>query len=297
MKLPAGVDVGVATHTGLVRSANEDDYLVVALPPPAGGLLLAVADGMGGVAGGGEASRAALRGLAASLLQSGGEPQARLAAGYAAASEAVRQLAQEVAALRDMGTTLTAVLLQDDGEALGHIGDSRALRLRGGELLQLTEDHALRQPHNYLTRCIGGGQQGEVPDLLPLPLQAGDRLVLLTDGVWNPVAPAALLAALQLPAPAAAAAALVQAALRAGGPDNATALVLDWRPGLPARSVELPAAEALRAEGLARCGQRLPAGRWPWLLLLLLSLLAATAALLRWSGSFDVFAWFAAERR
>lgn len=292
MKLPAGFDLGASTHTGLVRSANEDDYLVVALPEPPGGLLLAVADGMGGVAGGGEASRAALRGLAESLLQADApaEPAASMAHGFGAASARVFELAQEVASLRDMGTTLTACLLRDGGGTLGHVGDSRALLWRDGALQQLTTDHALRQPHNYLTRCIGGGQQREDPDVSELQLQAGDRLVLLTDGVWSTVGGVDLQQALTQATPQATAEALVQQALRHGGPDNATALVLDYRPGAAARQLQLPSAEAPRAAGLRLAGQPLRSSRWPWVLLAL-SLLVGTASLLRWSGTFDLFAW------
>lgn len=289
MNLPAGFDVGVATHTGLVRGANEDDYLVMLVPGPA--LLVAVADGMGGTAGGGEASRAALRGLAAALVRApSGPAMDRLAAGYAAASGRVLELAQEVHALRDMGTTLTALLLQDGAAVLGHIGDSRAMRWRQDELTQLSVDHALRQPHNYLTRCIGGGQHHEVPDLGALPLQAGDRLVLCSDGVWSTVAQGELQSALRLPSPQAAADALVQAALRAGGPDNATALVLDQRPDLPARAVDLPRTEAVRTTGLRLVGEPLRRSWWPWLLLAA-SLLVATASALRFCGVFDLFAW------
>ena len=81
MKAPAGLRVGVCTHTGLVRGANEDDYLLATPNQVAGAAFLAaVADGMGGAAGGAEASRTALRALGAKLLD--GDPAAAMREGF-----------------------------------------------------------------------------------------------------------------------------------------------------------------------------------------------------------------------
>jgi PPM family protein phosphatase len=111
VRVPPGFAVGVCSHTGRVRSSNEDDYLLAALPQ-AGPLLAAVADGMGGLFGGAEASRTALRALGAAVLEGGVEvpPGERLLAGFTAASARVHEAASAVPALRDMGTTMTALL-------------------------------------------------------------------------------------------------------------------------------------------------------------------------------------------
>jgi protein phosphatase len=293
VKVPARFRVGVATHTGLVRGQNEDDYLLVA--PPAGGsvaLLAAIADGMGGVAGGAEASRAGLRGLAAGLLGAGGEAaRTAVARGFQAASARVDEQARLVPALRDMGTTLTALAFDRGQVVLGHIGDTRAYLLRQGELQQLTTDHALREQGNRLLRCIGGGQPAEAPDLAVLDLVPGDRFLLCTDGVWGTVPAPKLAEAMRLP-PAAAADRLVAAANAAGGPDNGTAIVVhvvDAAADAADVEVALPDQEAPRAVEPSPRG-RLGAPRWPWLLVALAVVLLA-AVVARWTTGFDAFLW------
>ncbi|MGE3173206.1 MAG: PP2C family serine/threonine-protein phosphatase [Planctomycetota bacterium] len=295
MRIPARFQVGVATHTGLVRSANEDDFLVVA-PPDGGALQLcaAIADGMGGVAGGAEASRAGLRGFAAGLLRDGrAATAAAVTRGFAGASERVHEQATLVPALREMGTTLTALAFERDRAVLGHVGDSRAYLLRQGELRQLSQDHSVAGQQNRLLRCIGGGMAETAPDLLELDLQTGDRFLLCSDGVWGPVAPARLLELLARHPAAPAAERLVAAALAAGGPDNCTALVVhvvEVAPDAPAAEVALPVQEASRRGELVRRG-RLGAARWPWLLVALTLLLAA-ALVAHWWVGFDPLQWF-----
>jgi protein phosphatase len=297
VKLPGNLLVGAATHTGLQRSANEDDYLAVVLPAAdgrAGSVLLAVADGMGGAAGGAEASRAALRALAASLLGSHGDAEERMRQGFAAACARVHEQSREVPSLRDMGSTLTVLLLHESQAAIGHVGDTRCLLVRGGGLAQLTTDHAVRTPESYLTRCIGGGQATEQPDVATVELQPGDRLALVTDGLWSTVEAADLLRVLTAMPPQAAAERLVRMANAAGGPDNATALVLEWQ-GAPAdgaaeHEVALPREELSRSAELDRSGDALTVARWPWLALALAAALLAVAAL-RLVWGFDLLAW------
>lgn len=294
MKLPSELTLGAATHTGLQRSANEDDYLVVALPE--GGerpraVLVAVADGMGGAAGGAEASRAALRALAASLLRTdSADPEERIRQGFAAACTRVHEQSREVPALRDMGSTLTALLLQGGQAVIGHVGDTRCLLVRESGLAQMTTDHAVRTPESYLTRCIGGGQATEQPDVATLDLRPGDRVALVTDGVWSTVDPTAMLAVLASAAPQAAAERLVHLANAAGGPDNATCVVLQWDPARRGeREVVLPREELSRTAELDRGGS-LQAARWPWLAVALAVAMLAVALLRLWFGV-DLLAW------
>ena len=193
MKVPDGLRVGVCSHTGLVRGANEDDYLL-ATPPHVEGaaFVAAVADGMGGAAGGAEASRTALRALGAALLERDGEVSMR--GGFERASARLLEAAAAVPALRDMGTTLTALYLDDGVGVIGHVGDSRLYRLRGDTLEAVTTDHSLKQGESLLTRCLGGGQSEWEPDSERVELMPGDRFVLCTDGVWNVVPQAAFAA-------------------------------------------------------------------------------------------------------
>jgi protein phosphatase len=297
--LRAALDVGVATHTGQRRNANEDDYLLVAPPKEAAttGELFAVADGIGGAPGGAEASRAALRALGAAFVAA---PQVaadeRMRAGFRAAAARVFELSREVPALRDMGTTLTAVNVLGDTAVVGHVGDSRALLVRRGEVHHLTTDHAVRHPDNYLTRCIGGGQPSEDPDIAQVVLESGDALVLLTDGVWSTVADEQVAQVLARTPAQAAATRLVDLANAAGGPDNATALVVGLRAeqALPPRDVALPREEAPPAADFSGVSRRLRPPRWPWFVLALAAL-GILAGVLRWLGWFDAVAWLRAN--
>ncbi|MBK8098516.1 MAG: serine/threonine-protein phosphatase [Planctomycetes bacterium] len=295
MKLPPGIALGVATHTGLVRSTNEDDYLIAVGGFADRGLLCAIADGMGGAAGGAEASRSALRAFGVAVLEPGPDvgPESRIATGFAAACRRVHVQASSVPALLDMGTTLTAVLLTGEAAHLGHVGDTRVYRLRGGELVQLTQDHALREPDNLLTRCIGGGQANETPDIGSVQLQRGDRLLLVSDGVWSVVPPPLLAKALATPEPQSAADQIVRAALLAGGPDNATAIVVAMGDGRAAGAVELPREELVRVPELAKTARSLRRPAWPWLLLLV-AVLLALVALARWYRDLLPWPWLQA---
>ena len=296
MKVPRRFQLGVATHTGVVRSTNEDDYFLLA--PPNGQpclLLAAVADGMGGVTGGAEASRSGLRGFASGLLAAKpGDLDAAVRRAFDTACRRVHEQARAVPALRDMGTTLTALAFGPDAAVLGHICDSRAFRLRGNRLEQLTTDHASREQQNRLLRVIGGGQSAEVPDLEVLELQPGDRFLLCSDGVWTTVPDARIIDLLQRQEAQAAAERLVQAAISAGGPDNATAVVVYL--GAAAGDAEaidmnLPSEESSRAAELsrqARSGQR---QRLPWILLLGLAAVLGALVLLQRLGIYDAWDW------
>lgn len=296
MKLPAWLSIGAATHTGLVRKVNEDDYLVLAPPDGRpGALVVAVADGMGGVVGGAEASRAGLRGLAAGLLRSaddGTDAAAAIAAGFAGASARVLEQARLLPALKDMGTTLTALLIVGTRAVLGHIGDSRAYRWRNGTLDRLTQDHASKEHANRLLRCIGAGQPAEAPDESDLDLAVGDRLLLCTDGVWGTVPEPAMADVLGRLPPQAAAEELLRLALRAGAPDNTTALVVQVTAphGPGEHEQQLPTEETPSVAELVPPGPRLGAPRWPFYLLALAILLLAMS-LVRLLTGFDVLVW------
>jgi protein phosphatase len=297
VKVPARFQVGACSHPGQVRSHNEDDYLVGTLPGERA-LLAAIADGMGGLAGGAEASRTALRALAGAVLDGGSDAPVdlRLRAGSVAAAARVRDAAAAVPALRDMGTTLTALCCADDRLHLVHVGDTRAYRLRGGGCEQLTEDHAVRQPDNLLTRCIGAGQPSLPLDEASLDLQVGDRLLLVSDGVWSVVAADEFGRLAALVPPQAAAEALVKAALRAGGPDNATAVVVEVASaaaaaGAPLRDVDLPRHERPDERQLWPAARSLRPPHWPWWLLAAAVVVVADVACRLAGGPGLPFAW------
>lgn len=304
MRYFENIEVGAATHTGRVRSTNEDDYLIYVPQDPGtlqqSGCLFVVADGMGGVTGGAEASRAAVRALAQSFIGNG-EPGAaesqngaladRMRSGFAAATQQVLELSRESPSLRDMGTTLTAASLRGSRLVLGHVGDTRCLLLRDGEIAQLTEDHAVRSPDNYLTRCVGAGQQSVDADVGNHRLQVGDRILLLTDGLWSVIDDQEIARIARVMEPQLAAAELVRQANRAGGPDNSTVIIVHLRsvgpdPG-PLHESDIPAEEVRQPSNLRPPDESLVAPRWPWFLLVA-SLALLVVALLKMLYGIDL---------
>ena len=230
---------GSATDVGRVRAVNEDLALESLT-------LFAVADGMGGHAGGEIAARTAIDTLQAEF---GRNPTADgLVEAIHEANRAVWEQGHADAALRGMGTTLIAAALvaTDDGDRLviANVGDSRGYRLHGRELQQLTVDHSVAEelvargelskqqaavhPHRHiLTRALGvaSGVDVDVWEVVP---EEGDRYLLCSDGLSNEVSPDRLGEMVaQARAPQEVAESLVRLANDAGGSDNITAVVLD----------------------------------------------------------------------
>jgi PPM family protein phosphatase len=242
-----------ATDPGRRRRGNEDSY--VCEPP-----LFAIADGMGGAQAGEVASR-----LAAAVLQeaNGAElTEARIAELIQEANRRVFQRSNEDAATSGMGTTMTVALVDDPGESIvvGHVGDSRAYRVRDGELEQLTEDHSLvgelvrsgrlsaeeaelHPQRSVITRAIGTEADVDV-DTFTTPARPGDLFLLCSDGLTDMIPDSEILAILDGSDDLdAAARALVDAANTAGGEDNITVVL--FRMTVPGEdTVRLPAAGA-----------------------------------------------------
>ena len=221
------------SETGPVREQNQDDVT-------ASERLVAVADGMGGGAGGCIASSLALSVLDAAFIGS----LAEMEAGVRAANRAINERANSTETLEGMGTTLCAVGVTSGGElVITSVGDSRVYLLRHGELRQLTQDHSVTaemvrkgeltadeaadHPHRHvLTRVLGPGPVVEVDSSMHLPHE-GDRLMLCTDGLFNELSDHDLQSLLQEPDAAVAVDRLVDQALAAGGKDNVTVAVVD----------------------------------------------------------------------
>ena len=304
MKLPQRFDVGVATHTGIVRSTNEDDYLLLA--PPKGlpcELVVAIADGMGGVSGGAEASRSGLRGFASGLLAATTDAanqaalEAAMRQGFKTACNRVQEQASAVPALRDMGTTLTVLLFREQDLVIGHVGDCRAYRLRDSRLVQLNLDHASREQQNRLLRVIGGSQAEAAPDIERTHLMVGDRLLLCSDGVWSTVPDERLSELLGKSGAQAAADQILQQAIGAGGPDNGTALVVHVVQDRASGNWvdrQLPREESSRVVELSRQtrGPQRPA--WPWFLLAT-ALILFVLLCLQWFIGLDFWGWLRAQ--
>ena len=227
---------GSATHQGMVRQNNEDSLYPDRSGESDGPAVLMVADGMGGHVAGEVASRLAINAAASSTLDPGDR--------VAAANRAIREEVARQPDLQGMGTTLTLVELTPEGTArFGHVGDSRAYLFRGGELRQLTDDHtvaaeyvalgqlsveeATGHPQSHmLTRCLGLTRFVNV-DQFDLELEAGDRLLLCSDGLNLMVAPDGIVENLSGGTADEAAWKLVEVANKAGGHDNTSVIVID----------------------------------------------------------------------
>ena len=236
--------VGAATDVGRHRTVNEDGYLAMA---PA----FVVVDGMGGHAAGRAATRAAL-GALAPLVGTVVTDERTVADFVIAAGEAVAAIPSH-AAHRPGATVAGVVLARPTKDAatwiVFNIGDSRVYLLRDGILTQVSHDHSQVQVlvdagqltraqarsdprKNVVTRALGAGlDQEAVPETRAVPAQAGDRLLVCSDGLSDELDDEALITVLdagmrsQRTAEEA-----VAAALEAGGHDNITALVVDLVP-------------------------------------------------------------------
>jgi PPM family protein phosphatase len=219
-----------ASETGLVRQNNEDAAY-------SGHWLFAIADGMGGHAAGEVASAAVVESLRAYDTDVGaGALLEVLGHAVAEANAEVARRAAEDSSRFGMGTTLTAMLWSGDAAALVHIGDSRAFRMRDGQLRQITEDHVLGNLvanagslAPVLSRYLDG-RPDRSPDLGLRELRAGDRYLICSDGLSPVVSTEAIGTVLAAAAdPAEAVRQLVALAEESGAPDNVSVIVIDFR--------------------------------------------------------------------
>lgn len=227
------------SDVGLVRSANQDAFY---LDPE--GRFFIVADGMGGHAGGEEASRIATQVIQAYLVErwdSVTPTPTLLECAFLQANSAIVQDQQKYPQRADMGTTVVAVIFRNQQTYYAHIGDSRLYRFRV-QLQQITQDHtwvaralqfgeitpqsARIHPYRHiLLQCLGR-EDVELIDVEALDVQAGDRLLLCSDGLTEELSDQQIASHLQYPDIDKAVFALVEAAKANGGHDNITAVVV-----------------------------------------------------------------------
>lgn len=236
------IDVASRTDRGLLRVENQDHF--GELSGAGGAKLLVVADGMGGHRGGETASRLAVETIERTFEARGEASEELLDEAFHAANERVYEEGRKRPELYGMGTTCVALLIDPGGAAfVANVGDSRAYRLRGGELEPLTRDHSvvaelarlgllsdeeasMHPRRNELLRSIGVQPHVEV-DHEPVSAEPGDRFLLCSDGLCGVVEDDAIRETLQSGPPAKAARALVDLANAHGGPDNVTVQVID----------------------------------------------------------------------
>ena len=221
------------TDVGRQRQSNEDSYLD---REP----VFAVADGMGGARAGEVASRMAVE--AFDDQGDGGSPEDRLRHVATEANRRIYEMAQSDTEHAGMGTTLTAAMVTGREVAVGHVGDSRLYRLRGGKLERLTEDHSLveelvrqgrlspEEAENHPQRSIITRALGPEPDVdvetFTHTARDGDVYLICSDGLSGMVSEDDITAILErADSLDAAARELVEAANGAGGKDNITVVL------------------------------------------------------------------------
>jgi serine/threonine protein phosphatase PrpC len=241
-------DAAMLTNVGVVRTHNED-VVLYAMPQDNGsagehGSLALVADGMGGHAAGEVASGLAAEIIRRVFYEVDGPVPVVLASAFAAANREILNWTKAHPECAGMGTTCTALALRGNEAWLAHIGDSRAYLLRGNALTQLSEDQTLvaelvregkltaeeakNSPvSNVILQALGMAPEiGPIIWNKPLPLSAGDILILCTDGLSGLVSNAAIADIAGRLAPHEACNALIEAALGAGGHDNVSVGVI-----------------------------------------------------------------------
>jgi len=244
----SGIAAAGSTDVRQVRTTNQDSLLITSLPnnPANVEILLAVADGMGGHAGGGVASALAIKtleryfeNLPASITDTHSLKDLFTAA-VTAANNAIQSEAKNQQ-LKGMGTTLTAALIGTSSALVANVGDSRTYHLRKGTLTQVTQDHSVvaeqvRQGllpedalsthprRNVLSRALGTNPEIAV-DLFPLELESNDLLLLCSDGLYPMVTHQDLVNVLTQYDVAEACRVLISMANSNGGPDNITAVI------------------------------------------------------------------------
>ncbi len=236
------------TDVGMRRSNNQDHYCVEPASSlrlwNARGHLFIVADGMGAHAAGERASELATKIVSQSYLKRTNEnPPEALKNAILEAHAVIKKQGEVDRAFENMGTTCDALVLLPDRGYIGHVGDSRVYRVRGGVVEQMTRDHSLvwevrhdpyahpdlrrvaHIPKNVITRSLGPTENLNVDLEGPFVLKPGDVFLLCSDGLSGQVSDAEIGQILEIFQPSDATESLVNLANLRGGPDNVTVVV------------------------------------------------------------------------
>jgi serine/threonine protein phosphatase PrpC len=234
--------VSARSAIGLARSGNEDSALTCSS-------LLAVADGMGGHAGGEVASQIVIKALATLIpvltapdIDTASIEDLLLNSLHTIDGE-ISRIASDEIELRGMGTTLTALLIRDGRVALLHVGDSRCYRLRGNTFEQLTHDHTVLQelldsgaisiseahdhPQRSMLTQVLMGEGSVAPVLMVYEVNSKDRFLLCSDGLSSVLTEKEIKSLLKKSNRDEAVEALIEATYVNGAPDNVTVVIAD----------------------------------------------------------------------
>ena len=236
------IEVGNRTDVGRKRTHNEDYFGYF---KTSGEILAIVADGMGGHASGEIASRMAVEIINEIYSKERADKDVleALKSAFQVANFTILQKSLEQEGLNGMGTTATALVLEDDQALVGHMGDSRAYLFRDSTVTQLTKDHSLVErmvdqgllnreeathhpQRNVIYKTLGVNMDGEVDLLGPIPIRINDVFLLCSDGLTNLVTDQELLEIVAKESPQTACETLVQLANQRGGHDNITVQIV-----------------------------------------------------------------------
>jgi len=241
------LDFAGLSEQGPVRDNNEDYIASHSPSDPAAqlqkGWLFVVADGVGGNRAGEVASRQAAEKLIETYFASGKKSPAALQAAFKRTNLHICDLGMTNPVYRRMATTLSALALVGDRVHIGHVGDSRIYHIRGAEVQLLTRDHsevgelvrmqiltpeeAQHHPRRHIiTRSIGSDLMTQI-DYRTEPVQAGDRFVLCTDGLWDALLTDEIAEVVRSAAPADACRRMIAQAIDRGADDNLSVQVVN----------------------------------------------------------------------
>ena len=230
------------TDTGVVRTANQDNYFV----DDELGRFFIVADGMGGHAGGQEASKIATEVIHSYLAEKWDAPlssEVLLKEAVEKANFSIIEDQHTHPERRDMGTTVVVLIFREDKPWCAHVGDSRLYRLRSSQLKQITDDHtwvgmALKKGEinaeqakfhpwrHVLSQCLGREDLQHI-DIQEFEVKTGDRLLICSDGLTEEVSDEQIQTSLaNLESCQTTAQELIDTAKTAGGSDNITVVIV-----------------------------------------------------------------------
>jgi protein phosphatase len=263
--MPFAFNYAARSDVGMVRSENQDSGY-------AGSRLLAMADGMGGHAGGDIASSVVIGALVDLDDEAHGSAEASkaLLERIESANAELADMVRHDPSLHGMGTTLIAILRSRNKLVLAHIGDSRAFLVRDGEVTQITKDHsfvqslvdegritadeAIGHPQRSLVTRVLTGAPDDEPDIAVREARIGDRYLIASDGLTDYVAADTVAEVLTAgDSPGRTADRLVELALKAGAPDNVTIVIGDVLDA--ARTQDTPTHPQIVGAAAARSGR------------------------------------------
>lgn len=259
---------GMLSDVGCVRELNEDSGTYVQPNDPEvranKGLLIMVADGMGGHSAGEVASRLAVEVVTREYYESSGDPQSALKAAFRKANDTIHKAAEKDESKSGMGTTCTALVLENGTAISAHVGDSRLYLVRNGAIYLMSEDHSavmemvkaglitLEQARhhpdkNVILRAMGSHPEVEVTTWKePFPVKAGDSFLLCSDGLYDLVEDEEIKQIVLLGEPQSACENLIALAKERGGHDNITVGIVNLKP--EGGAVSGPVPETRQAE-------------------------------------------------